>query len=60
MDTSFISVWVKDGAKVRLQMPTIVSIEDGLSASLTETSTMIYGYKNNFCMDLGNTEKITF
>lgn len=60
MDTSFISVWVKDGAKVRLQMPTIVSIEDGLSASLTEISTMIYGYKNNFCMDLGNTEKITF
>ncbi len=59
MDTSYISVWQKGGAKVRLKMPTIVSIEDGLSASLTEISTMIYGYRNNFCMDLGNTEKIT-
>lgn len=59
MDTSYISVWQKGGAKVRLKMPTIVSIEDGLSASLTEISTMIYGYRNNFCMDLGNTERIT-
>ena len=40
-------------------MPTIVDIEDNLSVSLTEISTMVYGYRNNFCMDLGTINKIT-
>lgn len=36
-----------------LVMPVVKSISRTTQASLTEISTMVYGYRNNFCMDLG-------
>lgn len=42
-----------------LSIPYITSIERTANVNLTEMPTLIYGASNNFCMDLGATEKIT-
>ena len=36
-----------------IDLGVVKSIEDAYSADLTEYSTMVYGYENNFCMDVG-------
>ena len=48
----------KGGREKTIEMPTVVSIDYSIQSNLTEISTMIYGYKNNFCMDLGNTLRL--
>lgn len=54
-----ISIQYKGQARQTLTMPPVRSISTSTSASLTEISTMVYGYRNNFCMDLGTTRRIT-
>ena len=49
-DKEGISVW---------DIPNVQSIETTDSAQLTEISTIIYGFDNNFCMDTGTVEKYT-
>lgn len=46
--------------KKTLRMPLVVDIERNVNVNLTEMGTIIYGCRNNFCMDLGATEKVTF
>lgn len=41
-----------------LALPHIQSISDTLSNTLSEVSTVAYGYENRFIMDLGSTRKI--
>lgn len=45
-----------------LPIPNIQSIEETLSANLTEISTIVYGFDDNFVMDLGTTQRynVTF
>lgn len=54
-----ISIQYKGQSRQTLTMPPVKSISSSTNASLTEISTMIYGYRNNFCMDLGTTRRIT-
>lgn len=56
---TIISIQYKGQARQTLTMPPVRSISTSTSASLTEISTMVYGYRNNFCMDLGTTRRIT-
>ena len=49
-DKGGVSVW---------DIPNVQSIETTDSAQLTEVSTIIYGFDNNFCMDTGTVEKYT-
>lgn len=46
----------EDGEYI-LPLPNIQSIEETLTASITEISTMIYGFDDNFVTDLGTTQK---
>lgn len=41
-----------------IDLPPIQTYEYSFQSNLTEISTMVYGYRNNFCMDLGNTMRI--
>ncbi|MGN0138354.1 MAG: hypothetical protein ACI381_07100, partial [Candidatus Methanomethylophilaceae archaeon] len=41
-----------------IDLPPIQTFEYSFQSNLTEISTMVYGYRNNFCMDLGNTMRI--
>ncbi len=43
-----------------LKIPFVTDIERSVNVNLTEMPTLIYGCRNNFCMDLGATEKVTF
>lgn len=43
-----------------LVVPMVANVERSVNVNLTEMPTLIYGYRNNFCMDLGATEKVTF
>lgn len=43
-----------------LTIPMVTNFERSINVNLTEMPTLIYGCRNNFCMDLGATEKITF
>ena len=36
-----------------IDLGVVKAIEDAYSTDLTEYSTMVYGYENNFCMDVG-------
>ena len=47
-----------DKEETIITLPTIQTYEYSFQSSLTEISTMVYGYRNNFCMDLGNTLRI--
>ena len=49
----------KDGGQYVLPLPSIQSIEDEITSSLTEISTIIYGFDDNFVMDLGTTQRYT-
>lgn len=51
--TSSITVKYKGGPAVTVNLPVITNIEDSFNVMLTETSTIIYGYRNRFVMDLG-------
>lgn len=44
---------------VTIDLPIITKISDSMSVTLTEYSTMVYGYKENFCMDIGNSERLS-
>lgn len=46
--------------KTALKIPIITDVERSVNVNLTELPTIIYGCRNNFCMDLGATEKVTF
>ncbi len=43
-----------------LKIPFVTDVERSVNVNLTEMPTLIYGCRNNFCMDLGATEKVTF
>ncbi len=43
-----------------LNLPLITNIERTANVNLSEMPTLIYGAENNFCIDLGATEKVTF
>jgi len=49
----------RDGSSVVLHLPNIQSIEEQDTAMLTEISTIIYGFDDNFVMDLGTTQRFT-
>lgn len=49
----------RDGVAKALHLPNIQSIEEQDSAQLTEISTIIYGFDDNFVMDLGTTQRYT-
>nr|DAG28110.1 MAG TPA: hypothetical protein [Caudoviricetes sp.] len=49
----------RDDSTTVIKLPYIKSIVTSVTASLTEISTIIYGYRNNFCMDLGTSQTIT-
>lgn len=42
-----------------LELPNIQAIEETDSAQITEISTIIYGFDNNFAMDIGTVQKFT-
>lgn len=50
----------RPAVKESLEIPIVTSVERTVNVNLTEMPTLIYGYRNNFCMDLGATEKVTF
>lgn len=47
-----------DTEETVIDLPPVQTYEYSFQSSLTEISTMVYGYRNNFCMDLGNTLRI--
>lgn len=50
----------RSAVKEVLDVDLVTSVDRTVSVSLTEHPTLIYGFRNNFCMDLGATEKVTF
>lgn len=48
-----------ESKETAIELPPITSFEYNMQANLTEVSTLIYGYRNNFCMDMGNTLRLT-
>lgn len=50
----------RPAVKETLAIDMVVNVERSVNVNLTEMPTLIYGYRNNFCMDLGATEKVTF
>lgn len=57
--TGTLKIRRRDDSTTEIKLPYIKSIVTGVTASLVEISTMIYGYRNNFCMDLGTSQTIT-
>lgn len=55
--TGRLSLRKRTGETIERDLPIITKIETTLSASLTERETIIYGYRNRFAMDLGNTQR---
>lgn len=55
--TGRLSLRKRTGETIERDLPIITKIETTLSASLTEMETIIYGYRNRFAMDLGNTQR---
>jgi len=49
----------RNGTATALHLPNIQSIEETDTAMLTEISTIIYGFDDNFVMDLGTTQRFT-
>lgn len=49
----------KDGTAITLELPNIQSIEENDTSTITEISTIIYGYEDNFVMDIGTTQRYT-
>ena len=47
-----------DTEETVIDLPPVQTYEYSFQSNLTEISTMVYGYRNNFCMDLGNTMRI--
>lgn len=47
-----------DTGETVIDLPPVQTYEYSFQSNLTEISTMVYGYRNNFCMDLGNTMRI--
>lgn len=57
--TAVLKIRRNDGTRVQIDLPLIKSIETDVNVSLTEISTMVFGYRNNFCMDMGTMQKFT-
>lgn len=59
MGTAYIEKRTRDGGYESITLPDITSIDSNFNVSLTELSTIIFGYANTFCMDMGNSLKIS-
>lgn len=59
MGTAYIEKRTRDGGYESVTLPDITSIDTNFNVSLTELSTIIFGYANTFCMDMGNSLKIS-
>ena len=57
--TGTLKIRRRDNSTTTIKLPYIKSIVTSVTASLTEISTIIYGYRNNFCMDLGTSQTIS-
>lgn len=57
--TGTLKIRRRDDSTTTIKLPYIKSIVTSVTASLTEISTIIYGYRNNFCMDLGTSQTIS-
>ena len=57
--SSTITVKNKDGVSKTVTLPVITNIEDIFNVMLTETSTIIYGFRNRFVMDMGTKRSFT-
>ena len=55
----YLSRYDRNGLRTTLELPNIQSIEEQNTATLTEISTIIYGFDDNFVMDLGTTQRYT-
>ena len=55
----YITRTLSDGTVQSLAFPNVQSIEEVDTVSITEISTIIYGFEDNFVMDLGTVQKFT-
>ena len=58
-DSCYLTRYDKDGSSVTMYLPNVQSIEETDTASITEISTIIYGFNDNFAMDIGTTQSFT-
>lgn len=57
MGTAYLRKRTEDGGTETIYLPQITNLETTFTAQLTEISTIIFGYENMFCMDMGNSMK---
>lgn len=53
-----LTVRTKRGGKRSMDLGLVKRIDLSYSVTLSEISTMVYGYRENFCMDLGTLQKL--
>lgn len=58
MGTAYLAVRTSSGSET-FYLPPITSIDSQIYASLSELPTVVLGYQNNFCIDLGTYQKIS-